>query len=128
MIEPTTEIIRERLELWIQDLRTTTEPQTTGALHVVKASPGHNIGFCCLGRAYEVAIKAGFEERLNDVIAGLERYSGKGVCAALDDTARANFGLSWDEHNHLMNMNDDGHHTFADIADWLEKNVLPRYK
>lgn len=128
MIESTTETIRERLELWIQDLRTTTEPQTTGALHVVKASPGHNQGFCCLGRAYEVAIKAGFEERYDIILGGLERYGLKMAVAVMDEAMRVNFGLTSDEQNHLMDMNDDGYHTFADIADWLEKNVLPRYK
>ena len=39
---------RENLQLWLDDLRTTKEPQTTGMLH-------NHRGFCCLGRGCVVA-------------------------------------------------------------------------
>lgn len=41
-----------RLKLWIEDLRTTTERQTSNVLH-------NERGFCCLGRLCEVAIADG---------------------------------------------------------------------
>lgn len=54
---------KERVALLVADLRTTTEPQAKGYLR-------SELGFCCLGRACEVAIANGLAVDVKEVAEG----------------------------------------------------------
>lgn len=111
------EQIAANLRAWILDLRTTTESQTTERLFRAVAGDRHDepVGYCCLGRAAVVAglpfVREGH---------GVEGFEGYGFMEKL-------FGLTPREFSNCWGMNDTEHKTFAQIADYIEREILPRY-
>lgn len=108
---------KERLRLWVQDLRTTDAKQARAYLRTTN-------GDCCLGRACEVY----------RIQTGLGDWEGKGFRDGRDcfDTTglphgvREWFGLSqanpelWNEHGilcHAQGLNDFDFYSFQRIAD-----------
>ncbi len=114
----------DKLRLWVDDLRTTKDPQVQGALSTLH-------GDCCLGRLCKVAIADGLEV---DVVArqkhgGLTRivvgssYDGE---AKMPPPSVRKWLYGYDptrthddELVRLSLLNDSGKRTFAEIGDYL---------
>ena len=89
------------------DLRTTTAPQGKGKLETDGA-------FCCLGR---LAVVVGAERKLGE---GSVSYNGH----LIDFGFHAPVFLTLKSGKILTTMNDSGHSTFPQIADWVETTIL----
>ena len=101
---------------WVDALRSGDYPQTRGRLQRAEGDPDkHNLGcgFCCLGVLQKVGY--GDVERHPDGLAKL-RVS--------QDFLTDHPELRWVAHNdgQLIEMNDKQGASFADIADYIEKN------
>jgi hypothetical protein len=108
---------------WIEDLRTTTEPQATGRLHSLEKG---NEGYCCLGRA---AVLQGLQEEPlhRELSSAFKLPSGWQSSTSLEeDWFEETYGLPSDTIERLVRMNDGSEetgthpHTFKEIADYLE--------
>lgn len=126
-------INRERLGLWLDDLRTTEEPQTRGHLHVADVVEHEDpVGFCCLGRWCEVAMANGADIEAtrepvdeDDPSLGLGSHVYYDNCSELPPSSLSDW-LELD-HNHAKNFyhvaaawNDTDGLTFKEIADKAE--------
>lgn len=116
---------------WIADLRSGQFQQVNGFLHHKEPSTGY--GYCCLGVlcvsvGAEFSDWSGFDEETAD-------YSSFGDVPVLDGDILSvgedqelspsfirDIGLSQEDQKTLIKMNDDGV-PFADIADYIEKNL-----
>ena len=102
---------KELKEKWIADLRTPGRKQANERL-----CNGHG-AYCCLGR---LAIVAGHRvcsedrARSGDTWRAGEELSPSGL---------AEFGLSSNQHDMLIAMNDIRSLSFPEIADWIESNL-----
>ncbi|CAB4142522.1 hypothetical protein UFOVP434_16 [uncultured Caudovirales phage] len=95
-------------EKWLTALRSGEYAQTTHTLSNAE-------GFCCLGVLCDISPKMKLEN-----LAGKERdYSGD----TLQDASLKFFGLSSEEQEKLIEMNDDNGKSFKQIANWIEKNL-----
>lgn len=112
----------ERISLWVDDLRSGGHPQTRGALC-------DESGFCCLGRAAEVAIANGLDVAVTKRYPGHESayttYDSEGT--VLPESVWKWFGFPDNRADNrllLTNHNDDGA-TFPAIADIIEAHYKP---
>lgn len=131
--EVSREQIEANLRAWIHDLRTTDAKQGMGGLRT------KDDGYCCLGRG---ALVLGLE------LVPLEKPYLEGSAFDLADrdevggqrgstlgSHAARLGLTRDEETRCWKMNDGGwwdddkytRHTFAEISDYIEREILPRY-
>ncbi len=111
------------LKLWLDDLRTTYEPQTQGHLSTLH-------GDCCLGRLCKVAIADGLKVRVRLVYkrgpgTGTTHYSYDGHTsdppAAVDQwLGHVRYALNYST---LIDLNDDEGCTFAEIAARIESDL-----
>lgn len=108
------EQIAANLRAWIQDLRTTTAKQGKGKLRTKEDA------YCCLGRACVVlGIPMG--------LIGKHYVTDRGTSAALPVDYWPLLGLSDASHDICWEMNDRHGKTFPEIADYIEREILPRY-
>lgn len=106
-------------KLWVEDLRTTKEKQCP--IHLHKEEKGEN-KFCCLGRLYQVYMKAG--GKLDITKRGHSIYyddENGGVILKLRQWVGLNDSLGRYESSSLAFHNDSDKLTFAQIADIIEK-------
>lgn len=73
--------------------------------------------YCCLGVACELKRNAKFDNY------GCVTYKGESSISVLPPILRLEIGLSVDEQNELILMNDSGY-KFYRIARWLERKFL----
>lgn len=128
---------QEKLQLWLDDLRTTEEPQTKGYLNIVDEDNDSPVGFCCLGRACEVAIADGADIEvtrelvdIDDESLGYESTVYYDGCHELPpDALTAWLGLdddvAEDFYNEAASWNDSKGQTFKEIADLTEQYFHP---
>jgi hypothetical protein len=117
------EQIAANLRAWILDLRTTDAKQGKGRLHRVDED-----SYCCLGRAC-VATGVRLTEQkdyVGDLCRGIPLDYGVDL-SGLTYAVRELLGLQSIEVSDLIRMNDTAERTFAEIADYIEQEILPRY-
>lgn len=111
---------KERIQLWVDALRSGKYPQGRMALQL-------NGNFCCLGVACEVAKENGVDVNVQADEYGYVRYNEQST--NWPDNVRQWFGLEghWINidgyHTSLMKLNDD-RNSFAAIADKIERTFL----
>lgn len=80
--------------------------------------------YCCLGVLADVAGASWEENEERDAyemrLGRSKSRSWSRVC--FTDPQLKRLGLTCDQHNHLIGMNDEGKR-FSTIANWIEKNV-----
>lgn len=104
---------RKQCEDWIGALRSGRYKQTAGTLR-------NDEGFCCLG---VLACRQFGNQKV--------RRSGLGTIRDLEATMghkKKDFLLTNKQESTLITMNDDNHSSFNEIADYIEKKILPRTK
>ena len=101
---------------WLQALRSGRYKQTIGTL---KARDNGKTAFCCLGVLCD---QAGVKW---DTLLGPVYNCVFGDCEGTELTAegRKFLGLTSQQHRKLIEMNDDEHKSFKEIADYIEKHV-----
>jgi hypothetical protein len=112
-------INKERVKLWVEDLRTTTVPQIRRSLETKK-------GNCCLGRACRVAMAHGLALETKKRSSGVTVFDGERL--AFPKAVREWYGFYTDDPKlgplTATEWNDDARKTFAEIADLVEKYLL----
>lgn len=123
-------------KLWLEDLRSGKHVQARGYLKRVM-SDGQTVGYCCLGRACDIAPGTGHWAgvMMGDGDTHAEAFVGEDAVLQIPpcDIYEAWFedGPPWNDDdrrlvrsvmNLLTSRNDEGH-TFAQIADWIETNL-----
>tara|TARA_Y100001968_G_C19392416_1_gene736362 strand:+ start:486 stop:794 length:309 start_codon:yes stop_codon:yes gene_type:complete len=98
-------MINEFMKKWAEALRSGEFKQTTGAL---KKGNQHSASYCCLGVAREL-----FPDKIN-------KERGEGI---LDQESLAVLGISDDEQQTLIDMNDNENKSFKQIADYIEFEI-----
>lgn len=117
---------------WLDDLLTTTEPQTDGVLHQFMDDEltGKKRGFCCLGRACVVA-KLPWKchnHRTLDYGQGDSEEVPPDLVNKLHLNGRSGplrqpvVGYDGTKHHHLTGLNDNAGWTFKQIAEYIEAN------
>ena len=121
-------------EAWLRDLETTTEPQTTGWLHVVRRSPTFpDPGYCCLGRACVVLGEKGKIHTLVESFNGYKTTLPNNLVEKLhlrdNDGSLASDFYDDDGENFvsLIDMN-DADWTFKEIAAYIRENPWNVFK
>ena len=115
---------------WIEDLKTTTEPQTRVYLfRKIARSPEDKRGFCCLGRI--CVLENVPDSQVKDQVA---KFNGSSTLLPPDLVAKYKLrsGLGGFKHSvegnndqryvDLADMNDSGKYTFKQIAEYIEQN------
>jgi hypothetical protein len=97
---------------WVKALRSGEYKQGTGYLHGSQTNT-----YCCLG----VLCKAGLGLVGEATNRGVTAFDGS-VCL-LSYSLRDRTGLSCAQEKELVDLNDDYHKTFPEIADWIEANL-----
>lgn len=113
---------------WIADLRDPENRQINGQLKRELTGPEyeHIYGYCCLGRLCEIAVEHDLLVKKNN-----NDYAQNGYILHTSlENFRYTIGLEDREEQKLIRMNDGLHserkHTFPEIAEYIEKNILPR--
>ena len=123
-------IRRDRLDLWLDALRSGEFEQAQGALRIGRYNGEDK--FCCLGVGCEVAVRNGL-----DVLVYLNHFANE---YTYDDAITSPSLTVWDWFgvdvdytdsrrdidelvDKCITMNDREGKTFAEIADWIENNV-----
>jgi hypothetical protein len=105
---------RETLEKWIAALRSGKYKQTSGELE-------RRGKYCCLGVLCDVVDPSGWH-------CGNYRYDGEELQCSLPTKLRLGVGIQTRQETQLIELNDDKGESFVEIADWIEKHILPRAK
>lgn len=117
----------DNVRLWLEDLESGCSPQARGALCELDAE-GEPVGYCCLGRACEVAIAHGLELKVS-LRVGATMYNN--CILLLPEAVREWLGIvdrdvdlaSVDDfYSGLAVMNDEGA-TFPEIAAYIREHV-----
>lgn len=116
---------------WITDLRNPENKQIHGQLKkLLNDEPGfaaaHIYGYCCLGLLCEIAVEHDLLVKKNN-----NDYAQNGYILHTSlENFRYTIGLEDREEQKLIRLNDGLHnerqHTFPEIAEYIEKNILPR--
>ncbi len=104
----------DKLRLWVDDLRTTKDPQTQGCL---TRDDSARKGDCCLGRLCKVAIADGLPVRVRVGRDGRLFYDGAN--GAPPRSVLEWLGAPELEYVQLAEMNDNDCLSFAEIGDYL---------
>ena len=105
---------------WLEALRSGRYLQTREKLR-------DKSGFCCLGVACDISGKGTWKASLNGKqwkqmqTFVISPYGSSKTC--IPSPLREEIGLTEAEHKSLANLNDSGKATFANIADWIERNL-----
>lgn len=108
----------EVMELWIEALRSGEYKQTKEKL---KSKSG---GFCCLGVLCDLAAKDGGPQWEKDRY-GVWKYKGEYI-GDPPDYITDYIGITYNERSRLILMNDDENKSFKKIADYIERELLPK--
>lgn len=114
--------VRANLLKWIEDLETTDAKQARGGLRGDKYKDGPvspESGYCCLARL-SVALR-------RPELVGSDEFGEVADVMAAYRLVRTGVGLTPNEEERCIRMNDEEGYTFREIAAWLRQNVLPRY-
>jgi hypothetical protein len=109
------ESVVANLELWIAALRSGKYKQ---AHHWLRKGDS----FCCLGVACDLINPTEWVRAC-----GMYRLANDSATMLPFDIKRA-FGLDGFDESRLVAMNDGERSTFAEIADYIEKTILPRVR
>lgn len=104
----------ERVEAWIAALRSGKYVQVTGGL---RGEGDGGTGYCCLGVACKIAHPRYFSS---------EAYAQDSSYMPPDYAAE--YGIDQRDQEDLSALNDDYGRTFAEIADVIESDILPRVR
>ena len=99
---------------WLEALRSGRYPQTRDRLR-------GKFGFCCLGVACDISGKGTWKASLSGQQVFVSPYGSSKTCIPYH--LREESGLTGTEHKSLANLNDRRKATFANIADWIERNL-----
>lgn len=124
---------KERIQLLVDELRTTTREQTRNALSRHTRNGGTS--YCCLGIACEIAIANGLRiKKSTQFLQGGNIGSGMGIyddaMGSLPPSVQRWYGFDkpnpyLDEHNTMTAAEcNDGGMSFPDIADKFEEKFL----
>lgn len=115
-------MFKEDKEAWLAALRSGEYKQGIYTLHNTADD-----SYCCLGVLQSCLMDGKIEKRHNinyqlnyDAAPSEDFYNLFGIVDYNEDSP-ADSSVSYESH--LMGMNDEGTHTFSEIADWIEKNV-----
>lgn len=112
---------------WVAALRSGKYQQTRRMLHRLEDDVDTDRGHCCLGVLCEILKEEGkIISQIQDDDKVCEYYGKEDVLSSSDipTTILTEIGLSVNAETNLINMNDDEHKTFAEIADYIESNDL----
>lgn len=109
----------EMKERWVYALRSGVYPQTHGRLRRVKPSSFGEVevqpGFCCLGVLCDLYDPDRWVNHDGEVMMWHDSYT-KPAPEMMEE-----LGLTWEDEQELIGMNDEKKMTFDQIADWIEK-------
>jgi hypothetical protein len=118
--------LTENQRAWVQALRSGEYKQTKGVLAKLDEETREPLGFCCLGVACDLAVKAGLSITVNED-GFVRRFDGS--IGSLPPSVQQWLGVTdqspyWnpDDGGSLAEQNDDGA-TFAEIADFIEQHA-----
>jgi hypothetical protein len=113
---------------WTTALRSEEFQQAKGVLARL-AEDGRVIGHCCLGVLCEIYARQNPTE-MTTMPHGSGFYKSRGYYygedgnyTGLPETFMEFIGLSRDQQNSLIALNDDYNQTFSEIADWIDSNI-----
>lgn len=108
---------KEIKKKWVEALRSGKYEQGRMHLRTVKNK------FCCLGVLCDIHDNTQWKsfEKTNSAHSSYP-YTYSGYTGVLSYDLLKKFKLKNDQHNKLIDMNDDGK-TFAEIADYIEENL-----
>lgn len=108
----------ERINKWIQELRSTEKPQTQSFLQITsKTKLDCPIGFCCVGIACDLAVRGGLEIQVDEHF-GEIHYEGNHKTAP--DAVNEYYGVNYAFFRLGMYLNDTKMYKFKQIADVYE--------
>lgn len=103
---------------WLEALRSGRYRQTRDKLR-------DKVGFCCLGVACDISGKGTWKASLSSNGKQMQMfvspYGSSKTC--IPYPLLEEIGLTEAEHKSLANLNDSRKATFANIADWIERNL-----
>lgn len=102
---------------WIANLRSGKYAQGRGLLR------GLANDYCCLGVLCDISGLGQWENRTDDSMMLFISDKGKPYMEDVVGELREDLGLTNDQVNKLISLNDTEKLTFAQIADWIEVNV-----
>lgn len=106
---------------WLEDLRSGKYKQTTGTLREYEYRPK----YCCLGVLAEQVVAKGdaWWEGTTLVTPVDEGRPHLRFTTQLNTIVTHRVGLDERAQSRLVDMNDNEHRSFAEIADWIEENL-----
>lgn len=112
-------------EKWVKALRSREFKQTDGCLK--KELKPDKFGYCCLGVLHEID---GGKWRKEDYCKDFYTRSKSSYNSSDTDLIGKKFarGLTKEQKQTLINMNDDQDKKFYEIANWIEKTSKPEIK
>lgn len=117
-------------KMWLAALRSGEYRRGKSQLRITKelAKGGESYTYCCLGVLQDQAVKDGGDPWFHDTGAWNENIPAN-VIPDSDATPSHKIcqflGLTDEMLNKLIDMNDDEERSFREIADHIEKNILP---
>lgn len=109
---------RSDRDLWTKALRSGKYKQCRKHLHVIE---GGGTGYCCLGVYCDVM---GVEFRESSDKTAIYDFNGIKDAGLLPDVFRDLQGITYDQQQSLIELNDENEASFEEIADWIEDNNL----
>ena len=110
---------RELVKQWIAALRSGEYAQCKGTLN--RAGEG----FCCLGVLCDIAPEVGCEPSEAGMISAFFTTENVNYHGSLPSEFRSWIGISLRMASRLIDMNDTKGRSFAEIADYIEREILP---
>lgn len=115
---------------WITDLRNPSFLQGRGVLKQRRNFEKGIYAYCCLGVLCEIAVKHDLLESFETKYIYNKGEENTEILSNDLGQLRNKIGLIKSEENKLIYMNDGNYevrqHTFLEISDHIEKNILPR--
>lgn len=115
--------VKEVYELWLEALRSGKYKQVGGALKDRLATG--KMGFCCLGVLCDLAAKDGGDKWETSESGGNTIYY-KDESGQLPNVMRKFLKITKNQQAKLVDMNDSEGKKFNDIADYIEKEIMPK--
>lgn len=100
-------------EKWLKALRSDDYQQTTGTLCDEK-------GYCCLGVLLDVVDKSQWRK----TPLGTTSWGERQLSVDLDKKAMDEIGVTFEQQENLIEMNDNEYCSFREIANWIEENIM----
>jgi len=119
--EDKVKLSKKQIQDWINELRSGN--YTQGGRYLAKERPDGTCAYCCLGVLAETLEEGTWEQWAWK--GGLWEYRHRRSQSAMDCYLPASV-LPESIQHHLSIMNDTHLFSFSEIADWIERQLLPR--